>query len=389
MGTLQGLCRVRSALAGVAVASLALIAACGSGSAGSGGSSAADTVTIGGLWAETGPQAAYGTWYANGAKMAVDEINAVGGISGKTKIVLNVQDSKAMPEPAVLAFQKMLGDKVPFVLSSFSSQTLALMPIANSKKVVVVNGGAQSDALGKAGAYLFNVIPLLKNEDEVLAKYLATTGGAKKAAIIHTGDDGGLAAEKDFEEAFKAAGGQVVGVESAAFGATDYRSQLTKLRSSGADVLVIGAYGQDSNNIISQVREIGWDVKLANTSWVAIPSVLANKAAEGLTATQIPFQPTAEFRDAYQKKYGEAPTSAFIGNYYDAVKIFAKGYEKAAASGKVTGESLAKAIKEIGTFDSSYGSQLTFDKQQVASRPIDVAVIKGGKFETVAGGAGR
>jgi len=375
------------ALAGVILASVALTAACGSGSQSSGGSDGG-TVTIGGLWAETGPQAVYGKWFDNGARMAVDEINAAGGIGGKTKIDLKVQDTQAMPGPAVTAFQKLLGDKVPFVMSSFSSQTLALMPIATSKKVVVINGGAQSDALA-TGGYLFNDIPLLKNESEVLAKYLATTGGARKAAIIHTSDDGGLAAEKDFAGAFKSAGGEVVGDESAAFGATDYRSQLTKLRNSGADVLLIGAYGQDSNNIISQVREIGWDIKLANTSWVAIPSVLANPAAEGLTATVIPFQPTQAFRDAYQKKYGEAPASAFIGNYYDAVKIFAKAYEKASSSGKVDGESLAKAIREIGTFDSSYGSPLTFDKEQVASRPINIAVLKNGKFETIVKDAGK
>ena len=376
--------------ASVAVATAAVVmTGCGTSSGGSGGGAAsadsgegyacdADEVTIGGLWAQSGPQAAYGEWFANGTEMAVEDINSEGGIGGRTQVRLQVEDTQALPEPAVVAFQGMVSDGVQYVLSSFSSQTLALAPIATNEEVVLINGGAQSDALGEQGPFLFNTIPLLRNESAALAEKLYADGVAS-AAIIYTSDDGGEAARENFEEAFTEQGGEITGVESAEFGGTDFRSQLTKLRSTDPDVLLLGAFGQDSANIINQVREIGWDVPLANTSWVAIPAVLENPAAEGLRLTTIPFEPSQEFQDEYQANYGSAPTSAFIGNYYDGVMIFAEAFEHVCDGGAetVSGAALADAMREIGTFDSIYGSELTFE-EGTASRPIELAVIQGG-----------
>lgn len=357
------------------------LASC-SDSGGSGGSD--DEVLMGGLWATSGGQAVYGDYFEHGAGLAVDDINAKGGIGGKTPLRLEVKDTQALPEPAVSAFQKLVSEDAKFVLSSFSSQTLALMPIANSRHIPVVNGGAQSDALGDQGKYLLNTIPLLANESDVLAKYLYAEKDYRKAAIIYTSDDGGQAARDDFKKAFTEDGGEVVAEESGEYQGTDYRSQLTKLRGSGADVLLIGAFGQDTNNIVSQVREVGWDVPMANTSWAAIPDVLANEAAEGLILTSIPFNPDPAFVKRYKKKYGEEPKSSYIGNYYDAVTVLAEGYAKASEdSSDPSGDDILAAIDEIGTFKSVYGSPLTFENG-VASRPIDVGVIKDGAVKTLA-----
>jgi branched-chain amino acid transport system substrate-binding protein len=247
-----------------------------------------------------------------------------------------------------------------------------------------MNGGAQSPLLGETGGYLFNTIPLIYKESEALATYLAGEG-TKTAAVIHTSDDGGVAAYEAFKEAFEAAGGTVSAVESAKYQSTDFRSQLTKLKGSDAEVLLVGAFGLDSNNIISQTREVGWDVQLVNTSWVAIPEVLSNSAAEGLIHTSIPFTPTDEFVAAYEEAYGEKPTSGYIGNYYDGIRVFAQAYEKASNGGETDpdGEAIMAAVKEIGTFESCYGSELRFDDQLVAERPIGVSKITGGASEVI------
>jgi branched-chain amino acid transport system substrate-binding protein len=374
--------RSKRYFAATAVAGLAMsaLAACGSGDA---SSAAGGEVLIGGLWATSGPQAVYGDYFGNGARLAVKDINADGGIDGK-KIKLEVEDTRALPEPAVSAFQKLVGNDVKMVLSSFSSQTLALMPIATSRKIPVINGGAQSNALGDAGDFLLNTIPLVKNESDILAKYLVDEKKFTKAAVIYTSDDGGTSARNSFADAYEADGGQIVAEESGQYQGTDYRSQLTKLRDSGADVLVIGAFGEDTNNIVSQVREIGWDVPMANTSWAAIPAVLANKAAEGLILTSIPFTPEPGFVSRYKKEYGEEPTSSYIGNYYDAVTVFAQAYEEALKDDSdVTGEDIIQAVDDIKTFDSVYGSELTFE-DGVASRPINVGVVQAGKVKTLA-----
>ena len=370
----------RTLIAVAAVTLVVGVAACGN-AASSTGKGASDKIVIGGLWALSGPSAAYGDWYSNAANLAVKEINDAGGLNGKTKIDLKIVDTQAKPGPAVIALQSLVGQDVAFVLSSFSSQTLALMPIANQRHIPVINGGAQSPALAETGGFLFNTIPLIYKESEVLAKYLHTAAKLSKAAVLYTSDDGGVSAYKNFKTAYEADGGVVVAQESGEYQGTDFRSQLTKLKASGADVLVIGAFGQDSNNIITQAREIGWNVQIANTSWVAIPDVLKNPAAEGLIHTSIPFHPTAKFVAAYKALYGKEPTTGYIGNYYDAVMVFAKAYEKASKGGTVKpdGNAIVAAIRAIKTFDSSYGSKLSFDAKGVADRPISISKISGGK----------
>lgn len=371
----------RRALFAAAAMALAVgVAGCGGSAAGTGGAAPAKIV-IGGLWATSGPSAAYGEWYSNGANLAVKEINDAGGLNGKTKIELKIKDTQAQADTAVTALQGLIGEDVRFVESAFSSQTLALMPIANQRKIPVMNGGAQSPLLAETGKFLFNDIPLIYKESQVLAKYLKDEAKLGKAAVIHTSDDGGVAAFKSFKESYEGHGGQVVAVESGKYQGTDFRSQLTKLKESGADVLMIGAFGLDSNNIISQVREIGWDVQIANTSWVAIPDVLANPAAEGLIHTSIPFTPTPAFSAAYKAAYGKDATTGYIGNYYDGIKVWAAAYEKASAGGTVDpdGQAVMNALHEIKTFDSSYGSKLSFDDKGVADRPISISRISGGK----------
>lgn len=371
----------------VAVAAVALgLTACADSAGTASEDTAPETVVIGGLWAMSGPSAAYGDWYLNASQLAVDEINAAGGLNGQTQVELVVEDTQAQPEPAVVAFQRLLGQDVRFVQSAFSSQTLAVMPIANQNEIPVTNGGAQSTHLAETGDYLFNTIPLIYKESEVLASYLHDDAGATSAAVLYTSDDGGEAAYENFRDAYEEVGGEVVAAEAGEYQGTDFRSQLTLLKGSGADVLVIGAFGLDSNNIISQVREIGWDVQIANTSWVAIPDVLANPAAEGLIHTSIPFNPTDEFVAAYQAAYGEEPTSGYIGNYYDGVMVWAEAYEAASEGGTrdPSGQEVADMIREIGSFDSSYGTPLSFDDQGVADRPISISQISGGTSTVIA-----
>lgn len=382
---------VKRALVAVAVAAMTIgIAGCAdsatTASPDSANNPAPDKVVIGGLWATSGPSAAYGDWYTNASELAVKEINDAGGLNGQTLVELQIEDTLAQPGPAVVAFQRLLGLDVRFVQSAFSSQTLAIMPIANENEIPVTNGGAQSTHLAETGDFLFNTIPLIYKESEVLAAYLHDEADAESAAVLYTSDDGGEAAYENFQDAFETAGGSVVAAEAGEYQGTDFRSQLTKLKESGADVLIIAAFGLDSNNIISQTREIGWDVQIANTSWVAIPDVLANPAAEGLIHTSIPFAPTDEFVAAYETAYGETPTSGYIGNYYDGVKMWAAAYEAASDGGTKdpSGREVADMIRELKTFDSSYGSVLSFDSQGVADRPISISAINGGKSAVVA-----
>lgn len=368
---------------GALVSAYALgLTGCG-GQAGSG-----EEVTVLNLSPLTGPYSTYGDWYVDGSNMAAENINAEGGIGGEMRISVVHEDTRGLANQAVPILQRYAGQGVTYVLTSLSSQTLALAPIAQQQQIVLMNGGAQSNELGGVD-YLYNDIPLIENEANVLTEYLVKEGGFETAAILHTDDDGGQSAAGSLEEGFTAAGGEVVDTASGSFGGTDFRSQLTTLETSNADVLLLGAFGEDSKIMIDQVRSTGWDVQLANTSWVTIPEVLNDPDAEGLIHTSIPFNPSENFAQEYRDEYGEAP-SQYVGNYYDAVTIFATAYEHAQQQGYGTdGEAIRRSIEEIKTFDSSYGSQLTFAENNVASRPLNVSRIESSESVVLAENYGQ
>lgn len=376
----------------VLLATLVALAAAGASSTSSalaaGASSSAKSanqVTIIGLFPLTGPNASYGTFQVNGSKMAVDEINAKGGIGGKTKINYKIEDTQVVPEKAVLAFNQLYSSSKPvFALTVGSSQTMALLPIARKDHVVLLNGGAQGDELG-GKSMLFNDIPLIGTEVQVLAPYLYKKKHYRRAAMIYNNDDLGKAAAADFRRMFQAQGGKIVASASADPNSTDDRSQLTTLRASNPDVLFIGSYGGDAKTMIDQARQLGWKVQLAGTSLLAFPDVLKDSNAKGLLHTVIPYHPTKSFVARYRKRYGTAPNHPFISNYYDGVEIFAKAYAYAVAHHwGTTGTAVARAIDKIKTFPSSFGGTLTF-KKGVAMRPIDIAVMNGsGKDRIIA-----
>jgi branched-chain amino acid transport system substrate-binding protein len=373
----------------VALVSLAfVVGACGdddNGEGSNGGGGDGGSVTFAALLPLTGPNASYGEFQVNGAEMAVDEINAEGGIGGDTELELVIEDSQASPEVTVTAFNRAYGEhEMPVAISVGSSSILGLVPLAEQRNVMLLNGGSQGDELAGASDLLFSTLHLIRNEVAALAPYLAEEAGAQTAAILFIDDDLGRAGKADFEKDFEAAGGEVVATAAHEPGGTDFRSQLANLRDAGPDVLFLSTYGEDAHIAVNQTRQLGWDVPLAGPSLVALPDIIKDKDAEGMVHTPIRFEPSQEFLDAYQERYGEAPEHPFVGTYYDAVKIAAEAYAYAEENDLGTdGSGIADAVREIGTFETAFGGEITFDEEGVAARPIAIAVVENGKSKVV------
>ncbi|HEY8466997.1 MAG TPA: ABC transporter substrate-binding protein [Solirubrobacterales bacterium] len=372
----------------IATASLIFVgAACGDddGDSGGGGDEGGGTVTFAALLPLTGPNAAYGEFQVNGAQMAVDEINAEGGIGGNTKIELVIEDSQAAPEETVTAFNRAYGEhEMPVAISVGSSSILALVPLAEQRKVMLLNGGSQGDELGGASDLLFSTIHLIRNEVAALAPYLVEEGGFKRAAILYIDDDLGRAGKEDFERDFAAAGGEVVASAAHEPGGTDFRSQLANLRDADPDVLFLSTYGEDAHIAVNQTRQLGWDVQLVGPSLVALPNIIRDKDAEGMITTPVQFDPPEEFVAEYEERYGGPPEHPFVGTYYDAVKVAAEAWAYAQENDLgEDGPALAEAVRQIGTFETAFGGEITFDEDGVAARPISIAVVENGKTKVV------
>src|SRR5512132_672250 len=161
-------------------------------------------IKIGAILPLTGSGASYGVWMKGGAEMAAEDINAAGGISGR-KLEVIYEDHAADASKAVNAMRRLVEvEKVPFSLTSYSAPTLAVQPIAVQNKVVLMNGGGQSDNLANKD-YLYNNIPVVSNEVGVIANWLAKDKKLRSAVMIVANDEAGRNSAKTFREKYGAA----------------------------------------------------------------------------------------------------------------------------------------------------------------------------------------
>ena len=337
-------------------------------------------VKIGAILPLTGSGASYGVWMKGGAEMAAEEINAAGGIAGR-KLEVIYEDHAADASKAVNGMRRLVEvEKIPFTLTSYSAPTLAIQPIGAQNKVVMMNGGGQSDNLANK-EYLYNNIPVVSNEVGVLAEWLTKEKKFKAAVVIVANDEAGRNSAKTFREKFTADGGRVLAEEQVALDGNDFRAQLAKLKAAGGDLLFISSYGRNVAIIADQARELGITLPMAATSWVLIPEVFKSKGAEGMLVTRLPFNPDSPFARKFKEKY-KTDAGFFAVQYYSGTKIFARAAEEAMkkGGGKLDGEGVKNAIESLKAFDTISG-KLVFQPNHAAVMDIEVGVLKGGKVE--------
>jgi branched-chain amino acid transport system substrate-binding protein len=341
-----------------------------------------EEIVIGAIFPLTGNGASYGKLFKQGAELAVEDINNAGGINGR-KLSIDYQDGRGEPKTSVLAAQDIAAKGYPAILSSYTGATLAILPIAERSKVVVFNGGGQGQALAGASPNLFNTIPLLSLELDILVKYIGEDKNYKTAYVIYVDDDSGRYGLEKFTEEFSKFGGKVLGSGSHKLGETNFRNILIKAKSTNPDLIYIASHGQDAKLTIDQARELGIKTQIFNTSWTIIPEIVSSPHAQGIIHTSLAFDPDKGWLDRFNKKYGTDQVSTYIANYYDAVMVFAKAYEHAVAKGYGTdGEAVRKAIQEIKSFDSVNG-KLIFNKDGTSIRDVHVSVIKDNKSQFI------
>jgi branched-chain amino acid transport system substrate-binding protein len=346
-------------------------------------SPAEQELVIGALIPMTGQGASYGTLMSHGADIAIDEIAKAGGVAGR-KLTIKYEDHQAKPDVAVLALNSLTRRfSPPAVLTSYTSVTLAVAPIAGRSNVAVLNAGGQGDVLAGASPNLFNVIPLNGLEAEVLAKYLAAERGLKKAAVLYANDEGGRSALGAFKRFFEGAGGAVVASEASQLGSSDFRNQLTKIKSAAPQVVVLATYGKDTAVIAKQAKELALGVPIAQNSWSLLPEVFAEPASEGMIVTSIAVSPSQAFADEYRKRYGAEVQSAYPIAFYNAVKVVAAAAKQVLdGGGKLGGDTLRDAILKIRKFAGA-GGPFTFRDNGTIVAPVNIGVIEGGKTKVL------
>jgi branched-chain amino acid transport system substrate-binding protein len=344
---------------------------------------AAGTIKIGAIFPITGPLATFGTSCANGAKMAIEEVNLRGGVLG-SKIELLIEDDQYKPEEAANAAKKLIErDKVVALIAEVtSSVTLVVAPIAQQSKIVLLTPTATNPKVTQVGDYIFRACFIDDFQGEVMANFVYKNLKLKTAAILTavTSDySKGLA--QFFKQKYTALGGKIVAEESYSEGDSDFRAQLTKIKAAKPEFVYVPGYYADVGPILLQARELGITVPFGGGDGWDSPVLLqtAGKAAEGCFFSNH-YSPDSKelvvqtFVKNYQKKYGTTP-DALAALAYDAAKLLVDAINRA---GSTDSSKIRDALAATKGFRGVTGV-ITFDANRNPIKSAVIIEIKGGK----------
>ncbi|HEY7575966.1 MAG TPA: ABC transporter substrate-binding protein [Acetobacteraceae bacterium] len=338
----------------------------------------ADTIKLGGILPLTGPGALIGTAEMRGVQFAVDAANARGGVHGN-QVQVQFEDNQAKPDQSVLSFNKLTDlQHVPVVFTGYSGPTLAMAPLATRKKVLLVNAGAQADALAKASPYLINTLPTIGDEIAVLCNWL-TGQGKKRGAIMFENDAAGMSGRDDYLKSFPEAGGTILAQEATQFGQTDFRPALLKLADAKPDVMLV-AITAGLLQMAQEYHQLDLKFTVAGTTFFADPATIADPSSTGFVHTQLRIDAPPELTTQFKAKYG-ADMEFFAKQYYNAAQVVLAALDKVLAENKpVTGENVRDAVFQIRKFQGLIPLEF---KTNTASVPMDINEMRDGKDVTL------
>ena len=335
--------------------------------------SAAEAIRFGAILPLTGPGGPIGTQQQQGIQFALDKINAKGGVRGHL-IEVVFEDNQARPDQSILIFNKLVDlQRLPMIFTAYSGPSLAMAPLAARKKVLLINAGAQADALATASPYLINTLPTIGGEVAILSKWL-TKNGKTRASILFENSAAGISGRDNFVRHFTASGGTILAREPSQFGQTDFRPALLKIADSKPDVMLVSITAA-SRQMARQYKQLGASFAVAGTTFLQDPALISDLAAEGFIHTRLQSPSNSELAAEFKTKYG-AEMEFFVRQYYTAGNILFTALDKVLEEGKpVTGENLRDAILKIKQFQ---GFVPVVFNSNTASVPFDLYVVRGG-----------
>jgi ABC-type branched-subunit amino acid transport system substrate-binding protein len=385
---------------GVALCISLLAVGCGDGdddssNGGTGGGPAkppAD-LTIGGNLCLSGTSAPNGNHMREGIDLGVKTLNAADEVGG-VKLKAVYEDSAVDPQKGLVAAKKLVeSDGAKALAMCGSGVLLSSLQVAEGEPdgALLINSGAQSPSLIGASDLLISNIPNGATEAYALMRVLIDRGD-KDACLFTASDDFGAGMLKVWQESFPKLGGKVACNETITYGQPDYRSSLSKAKTSKPDALVVYTYGSAIVGFMQQAAELNLDAQVYSFGGVNVPDLVTDKGAPatGLILTtpyfdlQADTPRTKEFMKAYEASGSSEPTPNFyVTGSYEAVLILSDAINHLVDQGKeITGKSLAAAVKEIKTFDG-IGGKITINDDGTVTRPLSLQEVEPGKLKVL------
>ncbi|MBC7690178.1 MAG: ABC transporter substrate-binding protein [Methylotenera sp.] len=345
-------------------------------------SAAGDVIKLGEVGSMTGSEATFGTSTHQGILLAVKIINAAGGVKGKQFSVTSLDD-QGKPEEAATAVTKLINqNNVSAILGEVaSSRSLAMAPIAQQNKVLMITPSSTNPKVTEQGDHIFRVCFIDPFQGTVMAKFATETLKLKKVAILRdVKNDYSVGLANYFKETFVKAGGTIVVDQSYSAGDIDFKSQLTAIRAKAPEAIFVPGYYTEVGLIGRQARELGlkvplmggdgWDSpKLKEIGGAAMDgSYFSNHYSEEDKSPVV-----QDFISKYKADYGVVPDGlAAMG--YDAVVILADAMKRAPT---LNTEDVRKALLATRDFPGVTGKININDKRDAVKSAVVLKVENG------------
>jgi len=350
-----------------------------------------DTVKIGIVAPLTGSQAAFGEALKNGYLIALDEINARGGVLGK-KLELDFYDDQSKPDLAVQGVSKLVDqDHVPILLGSFSSEsTMAMIPAVAQHQVPLIIPIALADNLldGKS-PWIFRVGASAADYARATVAFLRDNGAPKTMAIVYENTNFGQSSMNAMTTAAQAGGIKLVATESYEAKSPDYRAVLQRVKRANPEVIYFCSYLLDATTLMRQSQEIDLNPRYYTSAGTGFAiaefptSKGAGKNAE-YTFAVMQWLPTArwtgskEFDAEYFKRYNSHPTHHPM-SAYAALHVAARAINDAKSLNRVQ---IRDAVRNINLRMTPFGP-VKFDVIGQNQHPLMITQVQGGQFRIV------
>jgi branched-chain amino acid transport system substrate-binding protein len=350
-----------------------------------------NTVKIGVITSLTGSQAAFGEAHKNGYLIALDEINAKGGVLGK-KVELDFYDDQSKPDQAVQGVSKLVDqDRVIAVLGAYSSEnTKAIINPVNTRHVPLLIPTATADnVMDSKSPWVFRICAGARDYAAATIEFLKHNGAPKTMAIVYEKTNFGQANMQAMKEAARDAGIGVLAAEEYEARAPDYKAVLRRVKSKNPDVIYFCSYLLDATTLMRQAQEVDLNPKYftsAGTGFAAAEFPTSKGAGKNAEYTfsvsqwlpEAPWTGSREFDAAYFKRTNTHPQYHAI-QAYQTLLTAAQAINNAKST---DADKVRDALKNIDLKTSAFG-RIKFDASGQNQHVVLITQVQGGRYVVV------
>src|SRR6185437_1762346 len=368
-------------------------------------------IRIGIFQSLTGAEASFGQDVMKGVEMAMNEINATGGVlikgskenSLRRPLEIVVRDNQSKPGETSAIARELISryHAVALIGEVSSGRTLEAAPIAQRYHIPLLANSASNDRVTKIGNYVFRVSYRDSQQGEILARYIYLLGKRKAALLVDSSRDNSSTMADSFKRQFTALGGSIVERQSYNAHDKDFQAQVTTIKNSGADCLFLPGVYTECATIMKQARSLGLNLPtFGGDSWDSPVFVnVAGRAAEGAVFTNSfsaddPDPAVQSFVQSYQSKYGRhTKPVALAATGFDALKLMVNAIERAKVDGpdcdlkdssklKRFRHAIRDALAETRNYRGVSG-RITFNKNGDPAKAMVLLRVHHGRFEFI------